>query len=272
MWDKSDAGAENSSAVLISFPNNAWHWSRTRSNSRGDGHERMTNNLDWNIAFTGSGFLVHHTMFLCFGSRRRARHLIQWNERDFLLDDEPQAIPNPCFLETGKGHHCELWQLNTWSNCILLKILKGNITSLMAHGHLWLLCVLNAKHWVFLKNTLAVFWVTLVSLLIENKREKMHQECLTVSLSTQAVHDLTWQSLHSVKLMSEACFSLSYRKQSMLFLLQRLGCFYGKMFFYAQAALMLWTAASCFTVSWISQSDTIMVILDFPEWLCCCFY
>lgn len=52
-------------------------------------------------------------MLLCFGSRRRARHdQIRWNEKEHLLDDEPQMIPNPCFLDTGKGQHNEPWELN----------------------------------------------------------------------------------------------------------------------------------------------------------------
>ena len=44
------------------------------------------------------------TMLLCFGGRRRNRHhQVQWSEKDCLLDDEPQIITNPCFLNTGKA-------------------------------------------------------------------------------------------------------------------------------------------------------------------------
>lgn len=41
-------------------------------------------------------------MLLCFGSRRGVRHQPnQWSEKDFLLEDEPQIIPDPFFLYTG---------------------------------------------------------------------------------------------------------------------------------------------------------------------------
>lgn len=44
-------------------------------------------------------------MLQCFGSRRRNRH--QWSENDSLLDDEPQIISNPFFLDSGKDKHIE---------------------------------------------------------------------------------------------------------------------------------------------------------------------
>lgn len=54
---------------------------------------------------------------MCFGCRRQARHhQIQWNEKHRLLDDEPQMIPNPCFLDSGKGQRSELRLLNMRSN------------------------------------------------------------------------------------------------------------------------------------------------------------
>lgn len=46
--------------------------------------------------------IVFHAMLLCFGSRRQTRqHRRPWNDKDFLLGDEHQAIVNPYFLESG---------------------------------------------------------------------------------------------------------------------------------------------------------------------------
>lgn len=55
------------------------------------------------------------TMLMCFGSRRRARHQqeVQWSEEDCLLDDEPQLIANPCFLDTGTVKADQTWLLTT---------------------------------------------------------------------------------------------------------------------------------------------------------------
>uniref|UniRef100_UPI0037E823EB arf-GAP with GTPase, ANK repeat and PH domain-containing protein 3 isoform X3 n=1 Tax=Semicossyphus pulcher TaxID=241346 RepID=UPI0037E823EB len=52
-------------------------------------------------------------MLLCFGRRRRNRHHhLQWNEKDCLLYDEPEIIPNPCFLDTDSFVNSQEWTLS----------------------------------------------------------------------------------------------------------------------------------------------------------------
>lgn len=89
-------------------------------------------------------------MLLCFGSRRRARHHpVQWNEDEFLLDDEPQMIPNPCFLDTGKGQHRELLQLNT--RCHFAGQHRGCLD--YVHMCAYVVAVRQVKHLVFWNKT-----------------------------------------------------------------------------------------------------------------------
>ncbi|XP_023259594.1 arf-GAP with GTPase, ANK repeat and PH domain-containing protein 3-like isoform X5 [Seriola lalandi dorsalis] len=52
-------------------------------------------------------------MLLCFGSRRRNRHhQVQWSEEDCLLDDEPQIITNPCYLDKDSFVNSQEWTLS----------------------------------------------------------------------------------------------------------------------------------------------------------------
>lgn len=70
-------------------------------------------------------------MLLCFGGRRRTRHhQIQWSEKDCLLYDEPHIIPNPCFLDTGKGQQSQLrWDLTSLLRHLDILLLIFNTVS-----------------------------------------------------------------------------------------------------------------------------------------------
>lgn len=49
------------------------------------------------------------TMPLRFGGHSWTQHLsVHWSEKEGLLHDETQYIPNPCFLDAGKSRHRQL--------------------------------------------------------------------------------------------------------------------------------------------------------------------
>ncbi|XP_046883562.1 arf-GAP with GTPase, ANK repeat and PH domain-containing protein 3 isoform X3 [Hypomesus transpacificus] len=50
---------------------------------------------------------------LCFGGRRTTKHHhIQWSEDDCLLDDEPQVLTNPCYLDSDSFVNSQEWTLS----------------------------------------------------------------------------------------------------------------------------------------------------------------
>lgn len=65
-------------------------------------------------------------MLLCFGSRRKTRQQRRhWNDKDFLLGDEHQAIVNPYFLESGNVGlaQLEVWHLKRLDILLLIQCL-----------------------------------------------------------------------------------------------------------------------------------------------------
>lgn len=130
----------------------------------------------------GEAALRDKTMLQCFGGRRRTRHHhIQWNEKDCLLYDEPEIIPNPCFRDSGKGQHSKLWQLNIRLNFDLKASwhFKGNTQHPVwekKHGFTRLLmsmCRCTDMERVSWNNTSNVF--NCFSLLIRSQKKKMHK-------------------------------------------------------------------------------------------------